>query len=73
MKLFTTAADPTKPVGNQEGGKADGMRPTPIGEGTAFRYLAVQFYPMKLVIHTLLMVQSRVQVPAHQHLPDELS
>ena len=37
MKLFTTAADPTKPVGPNDDEKADGMRPTPIGEGTAFR------------------------------------
>jgi Sybindin-like family len=37
MKLFATAADPTKPVGNQAGCKPDGMRPTPIGEGTGFR------------------------------------
>ena len=38
MKLFATAADPTKAVGSQEGCKPDGMRPTPIGEGTGFRY-----------------------------------
>lgn len=37
MKLFTTAADPTKAIGMSEGCKADGMRPTPIGEGTEFR------------------------------------
>ena len=37
MKLFATAADPTKPVGEEEGCKPDGMRPTPIGEGTGFR------------------------------------
>jgi hypothetical protein len=37
MKLFATAADPTKPIGLKPGCKADGMRPTPIGEGTGFR------------------------------------
>jgi hypothetical protein len=38
MKLFTSAADPTKPIGTTPGCKPDGMRPTAIGEGTGFRY-----------------------------------
>ena len=37
MKLFATAADPTKPTGTGDGCKTDGMRPTVIGEGTGFR------------------------------------
>lgn len=37
MKLFATAADPTKPTGDRDGCKPDGMRPVAIGEGTGFR------------------------------------
>lgn len=44
MKLFTTAADPTKAIGLSEGCKADGMRPTPIGEGTEFRFVALHAF-----------------------------
>lgn len=39
MKLFATAADPTKPIGTKPGCKPDGMRPMPIGEGTSFRHV----------------------------------
>lgn len=37
MKLFTAAADPTKPIGDEPGSKPDGMRLLPIGQGTGFR------------------------------------
>ena len=40
MKLFATAADPTKPIGDREGCKPDGMRPVASGEGTGFRCAA---------------------------------
>lgn len=50
MKLFTTAADPTKPVGSHDDEKADGMRPTPIGEGTAFRCVCYYICSLKHIL-----------------------